>query len=150
MKDRIKKPGGELEHGEAVGGDRVGGDKISVGNILHSDGIAIGRGAQVRIQSVTDLKELAELFSPIYQQIEVRPIDPLVEKDELTDHVKRIEKEIAMGDQAQPAKVERWLRNLAGMAPDIVEVTLAALTGPAAGIYMAIRKTAQKLWEEMH
>ena len=155
MKDRMGKQTARLNHKgkrgdqEEVPGDRVGGDKISVGNISGSHGVAIGRGARVKIQSGADAKELAELFSAIYQTIESRPPDPLVEKEEIVDQVKRIENEVAAGEKAEPAKVERWLRNLATMAPDILDVTVAAITGPAAGIYMAIRKIAQKVKEEV-
>ena len=99
---------------------------------LHRDGAdadAVGRGARVEIRSGIAAKEPAELFSPIYQKIASRPPDPSVEKDEISDRVKRIEKEVATGDKAEPAKVERWLRNLAvalGNAPSTPAV-LAAL-----------------------
>jgi uncharacterized protein associated with vWA-MoxR-VMAP ternary system len=134
---------------EKVHGDQVGGDIISVGNISDSQGVAIGRGAQVKIQSGIDAKELSEIFSTIYQKIESRPPDPLVEKEEIVDQVKRIENEVAAGEKAEPTKVERWLKNLAAMAPDILDVTVAALTNPIAGISMAIRKIAQKVKEEV-
>jgi hypothetical protein len=73
-----------------------------------------------------------------------------VEKDEISDRVKRIEKEVATGDKAEPAKVERWLRNLAAMAPDILDVTVAAITNPIAGISMTVQKIARKVKEETH
>jgi hypothetical protein len=130
-------------------GDQVGGDKITVGSISDSQGVAIGRGARVSLQTGISGKDLAEIFAPIYENIESRPPDPLVEKDEIVDQVKRIESEVATGEKAEPAKIERWLRNLATMAPDILDVTVAAITGPAAGIYVAIRKIAQKVKEEM-
>jgi hypothetical protein len=155
MKDRPGKhtarsnPKREPGDREEVHGDQVGGDRISIGNISDSQGVAIGRGAQVKIQSGTDAKELSEIFSVIYQKIESRPPDPLVEKEEIVDQVKRIESEVAAGEKAEPAKVERWLRNLAAMAPDILDVTVAAITDPAAGIYMAIRKIAQRVKEEV-
>jgi len=131
-------------------GDQVDGDKISVGDISNSQGVAVGRGARVEIQSGIRAKELAELFSPIYQKIESRPPDAVVEKEEITDRVRRIEKEVASDEKAEPAKVERWLRNLAAMAPDILDVTVAALTSPIAGISMTVQKIAQKVKEETH
>jgi len=131
-------------------GDKVGGDKITIGNISDSQGVAIGRNAQVKIQSGIESKELAELFSSIYKNIQARSPDPIVEKEEITDQVKRIEHEVAAGEKAEPTKVERWLRNLAAMAPDILDVTLGALTSPIAGISVAIRKIAQKMREETH
>jgi hypothetical protein len=73
-----------------------------------------------------------------------------VEKEEIADKVKRIENEVATGEKAEPAKIERWLRNLAAMAPDILDVTVAAVINPIAGISMTIQKIAQKVKEEMH
>ena len=155
MKDRIRRQGvwlapkGKRASREEGHGDQVGGDKISVGNISRSRGVAIGRGARATVQSGIGSKELAELFSSIYQKIESRSPDPLAEKEEITDQVKRIESEVAKGEKAQPEKVERWLRNLAAMAPDILDVTLATITSPLAGISMAIRLIAQKVKKEM-
>lgn len=155
MKDRITKHGTRQAQRakrvvpEEAQGDKVGGDKISVGNISRSQGVAIGRGARAAVQSGMGAKELHELFSAIYQKIEARPPDPLVEKEEITEQVKRIEDEVATAEKAEPAKIERWLRNLAAMAPDILEVTVAALTSPLAGISTAVRKIAQKAKEEM-
>jgi phage-related protein len=150
MKDRIRRQGVRLApKGKKAGQEIVHGDKISVGNLSGSQGVAIGRGAQVTVQSGIGSKELSELFSAIYQKIETRSLDPAVEKGEITDQVKRIESEVARGEKAEPVKVERWLRNLAAMAPDIVDVTLAALTSPIAGISMAIQKIAQKVKKEL-
>lgn len=155
MKDRITKGGlrfskkGKRSDREKVRDDRMSGDKISVGNISRNKGVAIGRGARVEIKSGINAEELSQLFAPVYQKIGTRPSDPLVEKEEITDQVERIEKEVASGERAEPAKIERWLKNLAAMAPDILDVTLAALTSPVAGISMTIRKIAQKVKEEM-
>ena len=131
-------------------GDQVGGDQISVGDIRGSQGVAVGRGAHVELQSGIRAKELAEIFSQIYQKIESRPSDAVVDQEEITDQVKRIENEVAPGNKAEPAKVERWLRNLAAMAPDILDVTVAALTNPIAGISMTVQKIARKVKEEIH
>ena len=152
MDNRMKKQRGNSNKKgipDDIYGDQVGGDKITLGNISSSQGIAVGRGAHVEIRSGIDAKELAEVFSTIYQKIDSRPSDPLVEKDEITDRVKRIETEVAAGEKAEPARVERWLKNLAAMAPDILDVTLAALTNPIAGISTAIQKIAQKMRQEV-
>jgi hypothetical protein len=156
MNDKIEKRGihlttkGKGSEQQGTHADQVGGDKIIVGDISDSQGVAIGRDAQVRIQSGISPKELVEVFAPIYQTIEVRQPDPLVEKEEITDRVRRIENEIATGEKAQPSKVERWLRDLAGMAPDILDVTVAAIMSPVAGISVVIQKIAQKVKEDMH
>jgi hypothetical protein len=88
------------------------------------------------------------LFEDIYRLISTRPEDPKVDKEELTEIVRKIQGEVARGEEANPHKVERWLKTLAGMADDIFEVTVACLTSPAAGIATVIRKVAQKAKEE--
>jgi hypothetical protein len=125
-------------------GDNVMGDKISVGNISNSKGIAIGRGAQANINEGLSGEDIARLFATVYQRIESRPEDPKVEKQEIAETVQKIETEAAKGDKASPDKVERWLKNLVMMAPDILDVTVATLLNPAAGVATVIRKVAEK------
>ena len=50
------------------------GDQISVGNITDSHGVAIGRGAQVKLQSGVGVKELTQSFLPIYQWTEAHSL----------------------------------------------------------------------------
>jgi hypothetical protein len=131
-------------HGDEVHGDKVGGDKITVGNISGGTGIAIGRGAQATVTHGLGGDELAKLFDAVYQQVEARREDPNVDKEELTGTVQKVQAEAAKGEAANPTKVERWLGNLAAMAPDIWDVTVACLTNPAAGVAAVIRKVAEK------
>lgn len=147
--------GGDVVAGDKIGGDKVmgdkvEGDKINVGDISGSTGVAIGRGASATVTQSSGLsgEDLAKLFTEIRQQIEARPADPDVEKGELKDTVDKIEQETAKGEQANTKKVSRWLGNLADMAPDIFEVTVATLTNPAVGIATAIKKIAAKAKEE--
>jgi hypothetical protein len=80
----------------------------------------------------------------VYKQIEARPEDPDVDKEELTETVQKVEQEAAKGEEANPTKMERWLKFLGDMAPDILEVTAACLTNPLAGVGTVIRKIAEK------
>jgi hypothetical protein len=139
------------EHGEFVGRDKtVGGDEIKVGDISGSTGVAIGRGAsaEVEIGAGVDIDEITKKFEEILQTIESRPEDPDVDKDELTETVQKIQAEATKGEVANPNKVERWLRNLVQMGPDIFEVVFATLTSPAAGIAAVIRSVAEKVKAE--
>jgi hypothetical protein len=115
--------GGDFVKGDKVGGDKVGRDKIT---------------------GLTG----ADLFQTVYQRIEVRPADPNVDKEEVTETVQKIEQEVEKGEEANPSKVERWLTNLHNMAPDIGDVTIACLTNPAAGVAMVIKKIAEKAQKE--
>lgn len=134
----------KIIHGDDVKGDKVGGDQITVRDITGSTGIPIGRGAQATVTQGLGGDEIAKLFNTVYQQIRARPEDPDVDKEELTDTVQKIQSEVAKGERANPSKVERWLRNLAVMADDIFDVTVACLTSPVAGIATVIRKVAEK------
>jgi hypothetical protein len=122
----ITGSGNTIAGGDYVGGDKVGRDKIT---------------------GVTGA-DLAQLFQDIYQRIEARPADPKVDKDEITETVQKIEQEVEKGEAANPSKVERWLKTLKDMAPDIGDVTIACLTNPAAGVAMVIKKIADKAQAE--
>jgi hypothetical protein len=145
---RDKTVHGDEVHGDKVMGDKVGGDKITVGDISGSTGVAIGRGAQATVTQGLGGEDIARLFAEIYQQIEARPEDPDVDKEELTETVQKVQEEAAKGEEANPNKVERWLRFLGSMAPDILDVTVACLTNPVAGVATAIRKIAENAQAE--
>lgn len=127
-----------------VGGDQtihdesVGGDNIVIGDIS-GQGIAIGRGASAQVRYGLGGDELASLFEPLYQQIQQRPPDPDVDRDEITELARKIEDEVGRGDDANEKKVLRWLDTLADIAPDIFETAALALVNPTAGIASAIR-----------
>jgi hypothetical protein len=138
------------------GGDFVGRDKINsnikVGNITDSTGIGIGNNVHVNVNQTSGVSadEIAGLFALIYQQIGARKEDPLVDKEELTQAVQRIEGETLKGEQANPDKMQRLLKTLAAMASDIGDVVIAALTSPAAGIAMVVRKVAEETRKRAH
>jgi hypothetical protein len=89
--------------------------------------------------------DLSQRFTTIYTEIERRPVDPNVEKDEIVDTVKKIEVEAAKGAEANTGKVERWLRTLREIAPDVLEVTAQVLINPVSGVAEGIRKVAERL-----
>jgi hypothetical protein len=126
-------------------GDQIGGDKISIGNVEGENvAIAAGREAEASVKTGLSSEALEKLFKVVYQQIEDRPADPDVDKEEITQTVQQVEVETAKGEEANPKKVDRWLKNLAAMAPDILKVTAATLANPAAGVATAIRLIAEK------
>jgi hypothetical protein len=128
------------------GGDFVGRDRLTItgdGNVVADH----GRATVVKTEGLSG-EELAALFAPVYRRIEARPPDPDVDKQELVETVERIEAEAAKGEDANPQKVERWLRTLGMMAGDIVDVTAACLLSPAAGVATVIRKVAERAQAE--
>lgn len=134
-----------------VGGDIVSGDKI-----VHGDQNTVNIGAGATVGQVAagrnitqtqgaSVQDLAALFNAIYKQIDARASDPNVERSEIRDNVKNIENEIAKGENANANKVERWMKFLQELAPDILEVTANAILNPIAGVTTAIKKIAEKM-----
>ena len=131
-------------------GGQSGGVNITGGNVTVS-GDLVGRD---KITTTThgisggELAELIRQFAQINKSIDARPEDPNVDKAELKETVKKIEEEVKKGEEANPTKVERWLKFLAGMADDVFQVTAAALANPVAGVAKTIQLIAKKAKEE--
>jgi hypothetical protein len=85
------------------------------------------------------------LFELLEKKIKSRPEDPNVDKQEIQEQVNQIKAEAAQGEKANPNKLERWIRNLFGMAPDIVDVMAASLGGPISGLTTVIQKIAARV-----
>jgi hypothetical protein len=134
-------------HGDEVRRNKISGDKTIMGNVSNST-VAAGSGAQGSSSQGVSGKELIALFDSVYRRIESRPEKPEVDKEELKESVSRIQTEAGKGEEANPAKLQRWLRTLADVAPDILEVTVSSLINPAAGVASAIRRVAEKVWQE--
>ncbi len=141
----------------SVGGSIIGGDKVVHGDEIHAGGNVnvanIGAGAQIgqfaqgsNIQQTqgASVQDLAALFSAIYKQIDALPNERSADKSDIRDAVKKIESEAAKGEQGNPNTVERWFKFLKDLAPDILEVTAAALLNPVAGVAATIKKIAEK------
>jgi|GEM_PF-711516 len=134
------------------GGDYAGGniDKrsgtfntVSAGGDLNIGGDFVGRD-KININAGVSGAELAQLFVSIHQQVRARPADPNVDKEEIIGMVERIQQEATKGESANGSKLERWLRDLADIAPDIFDVTVAALTSPLAAVGLVVKKVAEK------
>jgi hypothetical protein len=96
----------------------------------------------------TDDANFDKLFELLEEKIKARPADPNVDKGEIREQVSQIKAEAAKGEQANPKKLERWIRTLSGMAPDIVHVIAASLGGPLSGLTAVIQKIAARVKAE--
>ena len=144
---------GDEVHGDKIGGDKVAGDKvegdnISVGNITGATGVAIGRGAQAHVQQGIGGGELAEFFKIVHQRVQERQEDPNVDRSEILAEVQKIEAEATQKAEPNENKLERWMKNLADMAPDIVDVMAASLGGPVAGATAVLKKIIDRVKQE--
>lgn len=96
----------------------------------------------------TENANFEKLFELLEEKIKARPADPNVDKGEIQEQVNQIKAEAAQGEKANPNKLERWIRNLAGMAPDVVDVMAASLGGPISGLTAVIQKIAARVKAE--
>ena len=114
---------------------------------VSSGGISIqGRNANVTIKqsSVVPADEITALFEKLYQQIESRPPDPNVDKEEIVETVQKIQEEASKGGEVNETKLTRWMENLNKIAPDIIDVALASLGGPVSGVTAVLKKIADR------
>jgi hypothetical protein len=121
------------------------GDQITIGTINDSTTFAVGSGSTVTVNQSQEPPEakIIDPFQAIYRQIELRSADENVDKTELAQIVQKIATEVALGEQANPNKIERWLRSLGRMAPDIFEATITCLN-TLADASPEIRRVAEK------
>ena len=90
---------------------------------------------------------IQQKFEPIYEAIEASAREA-TEKQDLIAEVDEIKNEVTKGDEANESFLARRLRNLKKMAPDIADVALSALTGPATAISVIVKKVAKKIKDE--
>jgi hypothetical protein len=108
----------------------------AIGTITASGGASVNVKQQVTKQ-VTP--EMNRLFKRVHKQIKTHP-PRAADPDKVHAQVKKIEREAAKGEKADPAKLEGWLIKLSKMAPDILDVMLASLGGPVAGFTAVFKK----------
>jgi hypothetical protein len=125
--------------GAAAAAPRAGG--VTTGNVSGT-GIAIGHGASAVVQQGVLAQELEPLFATVLAHIESRPADHEVDKAELARTVSQVEQEAAKGEEADLGRLAHLLKVLKAVAPDVLEVTAAALLNPVAGVAIAVCKIA--------
>ncbi|MBI2758681.1 MAG: hypothetical protein HYX49_08395 [Chloroflexi bacterium] len=91
---------------------------------------------------------ITNVFKPVYRAVDEHPTLPPAMKADVKAEIKDVEKEIQKGGQAEEEGMMRHLRNVQRMAPDILDVVVAALSNPVAGLGMAAKKIAQKMADE--
>jgi hypothetical protein len=125
---------------KSSGGAQAGGLNISSGRDLSVGGDVVGRDKTTTTINVSGLEKA---FGEVDKKVDALPV-PADVKAEVKENVEKVKEEVKKGEQADPAKIERWLKVIGTMTPDIVQVIGAALVNPAAGVGTAIRLIARK------
>ena len=109
---------------------------------IHASGSSRVNLKQQVIQQTSP--EMEDLFKHLNRKIRRRRKGSQADKTRLENQVRKIEAEAAKGSAADPGKLERWIKTLANMAPDIVEVMAASLAGPVAGFTLVFKKIVER------
>ena len=139
-----KKPASRTKKSKAQA-THVGGSIIEGNVTVGQQGKFAGRN-MVEIRSSST--EMQVLFQPVYQAIAQRPNTSPADRADLEAEVKEVEAEVAKGEKADENFLLRRLRNIKRMAPDILEVVMAAIANPAAGLGLVRAKITKKMAEE--
>lgn len=138
-----------------VGGDVVGADKvthdssITVTGVGNGSAVAAGPGASASVtQAATEVPELiaalAEWQAQMEARIDAQPGLSAEGKQDGKETVGEISHEAAKGERADVSRLEELINTLALMGPDILDVVVATLTNPLAGVGLVIKKIGDK------
>ena len=128
---------------------------VRVGNVSDVSGNVNVAGGNITTHHTTtglSAAEIGQLFDDLYAKIETRPETPTADKEDLKAEVKEIQTTVTEAAQENEKVDEGFLsrrfRNIARMAPDVLDVVVTTLGNPLAGLGVAVKKIAEKAKEE--
>lgn len=129
--------------------------KIRVGNISHNSGnVNVAGGNIATHQTATGLSanDIKQLFDGLYTQIDRRAHTSVADKEDLKTDVKDIQNAVAQATEKHETIDEGFLahrfRNIARMAPDVLDIVIKTLVNPVLGIEEVVKKIAAKAKKE--
>jgi hypothetical protein len=91
---------------------------------------------------------MKQLFDGLYTKIDANPEVLPADKEDIKAEVKEIQSTVTdaaqRNDKVDEGFLARRFRNIARMAPDILDVIVATLGNPLAGLGVAVKKIADK------
>jgi hypothetical protein len=127
---------------------------LRVGNISDISGNLNVAGGNITTHHTTtglDAAEVHQLFLDIYRDIDGLTTSP-ANKDDLKAEVKEIQSTVTeamqKNEKVDEGFMSRRFRNIARMAPDVLDLVVAMLASPLAGLGVAVKKIAEKAREE--
>jgi hypothetical protein len=124
---------------------------VRVGNISDVSGnvnVAAGNITIHHTSTGLSAAEIKQLFDGLYTKIDANPKVSPADKEDLKAEVKEIQSTVTdaakNNDKVDEGFLARRFRNIARMAPDILDVIVATLGNPLAGLGVAVKKIADK------
>lgn len=128
---------------------------IKVGNISDISGsvnIAAGNITTHHTTAGLSAAEIKQLFDGLYANIDASTKISSSNKEDLKAEVKEIQSMVTEAGKKNGKVDEGFLarrfRNIARVAPDVLDVVVATLGNPLAGLGVAVKKIAEKAKEE--
>lgn len=128
---------------------------IQVGDISSISGSVNIAGGNISTRQVNpglSPGEIEQLFSRIYASIDANPHTSPTARNDVKEEVQEIQAAVGAvvegKNKLEEGFLARRFRNIARVAPDALEVIVAALANPLAGLGIAIKKIAEKAKEE--
>jgi hypothetical protein len=132
-----------------------GQTNITVGDISGMSGNLNVAGGNITTHSTNTVIHEAELrkaFDQVYETIDSRPEMNAAVKEDLKSEVQEIQtvvtEAVKKNEQVEEGFLSRRFRNIARMGPDVLDVIVATLGNPLAGVGVAIKKIADKAKED--
>jgi hypothetical protein len=127
------------------------GSSIRVGDISNISGKVNIAGGDITTNETTtgpSAAEIKRLFGELYTAIESRSNTSPAVKEDLSAEVKEIQSAVEQAAQKEEKMDESFLsrrfRNIARMAPDILNVIVTTLANPLAGLGVAVSQIAER------
>jgi hypothetical protein len=128
---------------------------VRVGNISDVSGDVNIAGRDITTtKNISGLSaaEIERLFDQLYSVINARPETSSADKEDLKAEVAEIQSTITEAAKKEEAMDESFLarrfRNIARIAPDVLDVVVATLVNPLAGLGVAAKKIAERAKQE--
>lgn len=131
--------------------DKQGGTSIKVGNISGTSGTVNVAGGNITAHHTTSglsAAEIKQLFDQVYTRIEAHPTASPTDREDIRAEVQEIQETVTKAAQNDEKVDEGFLakrfRNIARVAPDILDHIVGTLGKPLAGLGVALKAIAQK------
>ena len=128
---------------------------IKVGDISDVSGNVNIAGGNITTHQTTaglSAAEIKGLFEQLYTAIEANVKTSLANKEDLKAEVEEIQSAVTeavqKNEKVEESFLSRRFRNIARVAPDVLDVIVATLGNPLAGLGVAVKKIAEKAKEE--
>jgi|SRR5215208_269660 len=120
------------------------GDVITINNRGNKNAIAAGRGAKAVVSQDAMVADI-----DVWRKGMGKHIDALndllpADKADLKENVAKVAEEVSKRKKADRSRLERLLNMIGGMAPEILDVALATLSNPLAGLGLVAKKIGEK------